>query len=143
MRFQQTKSSCGPASLANAARAMGIERTEDELIELCHTTPDGTTPRNLVKAANLISSGAFEVRERRPEVAIAFLRDSCRAGRAGVALVDEGEHYVAIVGRLGQRFVVVDPAHNDMVLCYNLDDWLARWRYPGPGSSIHYWAVIL
>jgi len=136
--FQSTRSSCGPASISNALESLGIKRTEAELASLCGQTADGTSPKGIIKCLKAIGNGvkAEVFRERRDEVAVLGLWHSIsERGRPFILLVDEFDHWVACVGHIGPRFVVVDSADNALVLFLSAPDLLARWV--GPDGGYH------
>jgi len=154
MRLQSHKASCGPAALGNALLALGLHRSEEELIKLCGTTAkDGTRTGNLVKATRTISAPSGDgnlpeislttavIDEGRQNVALLILLDSVRRGWASVALVDGWQHYVAVVGLLGDRICVVDSASNELWHSYTLEEWLGRWACND--AKRPYWAMII
>jgi ABC-type bacteriocin/lantibiotic exporter with double-glycine peptidase domain len=46
--LQTTPYTCAPAAGANIAALLGVHTTEGELVELCHTTRDGTFPARVL-----------------------------------------------------------------------------------------------
>lgn len=127
MHYQSRKSSCGPSSLANALEAIGVVRTEQELAELSRQTTDGTSSANLRKAVESIGLETVNVAEQRRQVAGWALGHFVRSGSPAMLVVDNDEHWVAVVGMLGRRFIVVDGADNELLLYYSLDALLDRW----------------
>lgn len=143
MKFQTTKSSCGPAALGNALQALGIQRSEEELAALCKTTPQGTTARNLRGAlATIEGVRNVAIEESRPDVAALRLMQAIYEGRPVICCVDGWEHYAVAVGVLGfgKRIVVVDSGDNDLVVVKTVDEFLDWWRGPGKKS---FWGVVL
>ena len=128
MRYQSRKSSCGPASLANALEALGIERTEDELGTLSKQDANGTSSINLRKAAEAIGVEVVSIIEQREESAGWALSAFLRSGHSAVIVVDSDTHWIAVVGMLGDRFIVADAADNDLLLYYSLGELLSRWK---------------
>jgi ABC-type bacteriocin/lantibiotic exporter with double-glycine peptidase domain len=141
MRFQSNKSSCGPAALHNALAALGIYRSEDELIALCKQKPDGTSARGLINAIKAIASADSPlhgrgVRWRDPEDAVVGLWWTiAEQGRPVVLCVDSFEHWVACTGYLGRRFAVMDSADNRLAIYYTHEELLKRWV--GPAGGYH------
>lgn len=139
MRFQSNRSSCGPAALHNALSAIGITRTEDELIALTGQTPDGTSPRGLVKAIKAITSPEapllgtpFSTKD--DEAAkVGLWWNVGNLGRPVILCVDQFEHWVVCVGYLGRRFQVVDSADNRLLISYSEGELLRRWSAPNGG----------
>lgn len=133
MRFQSNKSSCGPAALHNALASLGIYRTEDELIKLCKQTTNGTSPKNLVAAIRTLGGqiGEPQTWKNAAEAGIGLFWHVVEGGRPVILCVDEIEHWVVCVGRLGKRFAVVDSADNRLVIYYTPEELCARWGYEG------------
>ena len=133
-RLQSRKSSCGPNALKNALEALGIERTEDELGVLSKQTTEGTSQSGLERAIESIGKGdniilsCSRIYEQRRETAGWALSASVRAGCPVIAVVDNLDHWVSVVGLLNETFIAVDGASNDLVLYYSLDDFLTRWE---------------
>lgn len=136
MKFQQNRSSCGPAALHNGLAALGIIRGEDELIRLCKQTPDGTSASGIITAIRSISSTdnplkGLPVQWRSGDDAIVGLWwNIAEHGRPTILCVDACDHWVACVGKLGRRFSVVDSADNALLLYYTPESLLARWVSP-------------
>ncbi len=144
MRFQSNRSSCGPAALANALEALGIKRSEDELIPLTGQTPDGTDARGILKAIKAISTEAAPLRGDSIKVGeglawvLAWFHIA-HEGRPMILCVDEEDHWVAATGHLGDRLVVIDSGGNDLVFFYDKKGLLDRWK----ASDGRYYAIIL
>lgn len=127
MRYQSRKSSCGPASLANALEAVGIERTEDELAALSKQDAQGTSPVNLRKAAEAVGVETVNVSEQRREVARWCLEYHLHNGHPGLIIVDNDDHWVAVIGHLNGTYIVADTADNDLLVFYSAEGLLDRW----------------
>lgn len=155
MKFQVSKSTCGPVALGNALLALGITRGEEELVSLCRQTAlKGTPPRNLLRAVrsmategetetNLTVPGLdpYELRDTQPARAVYTLLHKLSEGRPSVALVDGGAHYVAVVGRLGtDRVCAVDSAGNELWHSYTIAEWTERWDC---GGAVPFWALVI
>lgn len=140
MRFQDTQSNCGPASLLNALAALGIHRTQEELATLCKTTgTDGTSPRNLQNAIRVLGRDPVVINERREDVAVLWLDAWLRMGRPVILCVDGGTHWVTAIGTLGYtRVLVADPADNELVLSYDRSVLVSRWVQNG-----RYYGVVV
>ena len=128
MRYQSRKSSCGPAALANALEAIGVVRSEDELGVLSKQDVNGTSSVNLRKAAEATGVETVLVNEQRDEVAEWCINSHINAGHSGLLVVDNDEHWVAIIGRLNGTYIVADSADNDLLCFYDTKSLLDRWR---------------
>lgn len=139
MRMQDTAANCGPASLSNALQALGVSRTQAECETLCKTSgTEGTTSRGLQAGIKAVGRKSDIINERRADVALTFLRADLHAGRAAVLAVDKDEHWVAAVGLCGERFLIADPADNELVLSLSGDQLKSRWASP-----VRYYGVVI
>lgn len=129
MRMQDTAANCGPASLSNALAALGIVKTQQECERLCKTTAqDGTSQKQLAAGARLAGRyGSGVVKHTKQFSALVELEHYLRMGRPMILCVDSGEHWVAAIGMLGHRFLVADPADNELVLSYDGSELARRW----------------
>lgn len=144
MKFQSTRSSCGPASLRNALEARGLHRTEEELVELCKQGPEGTSPRNLRRAIAAVGGVNKEIHESRPEVAILYLLQALYDGYPVICCVDEWQHWAVAAGVLGfgKRIVCVDSGDNNLVVMRTLDDFVEWWSGPDSATKRYYGVVV-
>lgn len=130
--MQDSQANCGPYALKNALAALGIERTAGELESACKTSAtDGTSLRKIFAAAGKIE-GCYPVtlREKRSDVALLKLSEALRRGRPVViawCTNNPGDHWVAVVGMLGDRYLVADSAHNELVITYTTGELINRW----------------
>lgn len=137
MKFQSNRSSCGPAALHNALSALGLTRSEDELITLSKQSPAGTSAAGIIKAIKAISTPeaplkGLPVQWRNPDDAIVGLWwNVAEHGRPTILCVDDLDHWVACVGKLGQRFSVVDSADNRLLIHYAPTELTRRWVAEG------------
>jgi ABC-type bacteriocin/lantibiotic exporter with double-glycine peptidase domain len=140
--YQTNRASCGPAALSNALEALGIERTEAELITLTGQNANGTSPRQLIRAIKSIQTDlrgdVFKVRGG-GEATIALWHSITQAGRPVILCVDAHEHWVCCTGYIGERFVLVDSAEVGLVFYYTADELVERWIGPKGG----YYGVIV
>ncbi len=109
--LQTTESSCGPACAATLLRKFGHKETESEIAEEAHTSRGGTENWYLARALHhhgvdphfMLVEGTNQAW---PAPAI-----------AGVRLPDAGNvgHFIAVLGREGEKYVVGDPANGKVV----------------------------
>lgn len=136
MRMQDSQANCGAYAVKNALAALGIERTASELEAACKTSAThGTSSRNIVKALSKIEGcDPLLIKEKRLVVARLLLNDALRRGRPVVIAwnsEEPGDHWVAVVGLLGDRYLVADSADNELVVSGD-DLWLAdHWGANG------------
>lgn len=71
------------------------------------------------------------IRERRRDIALLKLSEAVRRGRPVILSwrVDEpGDHWIAVIGVLGDRYLVADSGDAELVISCTLDELVDRWR---------------
>lgn len=133
MRLQDNQANCGPYALKNALAAIGIERTAAELEAACKTSATrGTSTANLVRAIAKID-GLYPVKvlEAKRDVALLRLRFALLQGRPVLlswCSERPGDHWVAAIGMIGERYLVADAADPELVLSYSVEELEEHWR---------------
>ena len=137
MRYQELAWSCGAAALVNASRALGKRIAEGRVRHLSETTEaDGTDEDGLIRAARGLKMTATEHHSADSNAAWAFVRSNVSDGRPCLICVDSWGHWVTVVGIVGDRVIVVDPAKTvrntaeNGTLSLLRKDLLPRWRCP-------------
>ena len=140
MRFQSHPCSCGAAACLNAIIALGGRATEAELRSLAGTTKEGTSADGIVKA--LRDSGYTAVRRIFAQELDAWewLQEELLRGKAVIIDVDDGEHWVAAIGFLGDKVTLADSGRyrknvqENGVLVLPKLELLERWRFETEGE---------
>ena len=129
MQYQSRKFSCGPATLANVLNLLEVEGgrvTEDAA---CVHTTEGTNERQL--KAGIEKHGCYaEVHKGRDSLgAIQWLDVCVNLGTPVILCVDAWSHWVAVVGKLGSDYLVIDPADPELLTKLNSGKVSARWNH--------------
>lgn len=136
MRLQDSTYSCGASAVQNALLALGISRSALELETLLGTSPvNGTSTRGLIKGLNQIDGcRPVTIREKRRDVALLRLRFALDAGRPVILTwrcTEPADHWVAAVGRLGERYLIADSADAELVLSLRVETLADQWSDGG------------
>ncbi len=135
MRGQDAEANCGPFALMNALRSLGIVRSREELETLCGTTMTaGTSPAKMYRGAGKLGlhGAPTKITERRLDIAMLKLRHALLAeGRPVVMVWHAGEHWVAAVGMLGERFLIADSADIELVISMSAEEVAEKWADGG------------
>ncbi len=114
---QERGYTCGAASLANALRWLGYETTETETARLASTCRTcGTDEKNLMLAARHFGFRTRLLRSRKEAAGERFLeRVLAHADRGEfvIAAVDDNLHWLLVMGTVGDRVAVADPARTE------------------------------
>lgn len=120
--LQSTASTCGAASTATVLRQLGVEVTEEEIAKEAHSYAGGTEAWYLARAArargfdvDFVFSPGFTPEDGLPAV-------------VGVRLGTIG-HFITILGREGNRFIVGDPLHGREVMSW--EELNKRYTFTG------------
>jgi len=103
--LQSSESSCGPASAATLLRHFGKDATELELAQAAFTTRRGTENWYLIRA---IRRHGLNVRYVVTEPGLDHLQFPAIAG-VRLNQADGAGHFIALLGKKGDNFVVGDP----------------------------------
>lgn len=125
----------------NALCALGRDASLEACEKVCKTDADGTSPKQLIAGAKAMGLEVVaEIREAKPDVALLRLDRALTRGLAAVLVVDDDEHWIAVVGMIGQRYLVADSADSELVLSLDAEALAERWE--GAGRKPYY-AIIL
>lgn len=142
MRFQTKRSSCGPAAGANACEAIGLSRTEDEMAALMGTKPDGTDAKQMKKGLQATGIKLGLIVEKRVHPAMLAMYFCLDTGKPVVIPVEQWEHWVVVVGKLGTRYIVIDSAGDELVKIMDGDE-LAKWWSFNNGKTENFYGIVL
>lgn len=126
--------SCGPASLVNAGRAIGIRIAESRIRALAGSEENGTDEHELISAARALGFKVTPHHGTDQAAAWAFVRANVLDGRPCLLCIDQWTHWVTVVGIVGDRVLVIDPTNTKKnvgengVHALSRPDLLRRWR---------------
>lgn len=104
---QSTAWSCGAAALANACEEVGLDITEQELIDLAGTNPEGTDDDGMLKACEALGLTATMFASADYEAAWDWLIDTLELSPVLICF-DGWDHWVVLTGTDGAAVVVQD-----------------------------------
>jgi hypothetical protein len=133
VRLQSSQANCGSTSLYNAAHALGRTAVSlEECERACKVSAtDGTSPKRLMMGVRELGLRVLlEIREARADIAAMQLERQIRSGHPVALVVDCDSHWAAVVGRLGDRYLVADSADSELVLSLSEGELLQRWANP-------------
>ena len=137
MRYQEFGWSCGPSALVNAARTLGKRVSEKRARSLSSCTEEaGADEVGLIAAARSLGLTATSHHSAEGSAAWAFVRANVLDGHPCLICVDSWGHWVTVVGIVGDRVILVDPANTKKNMGENgvhslsRTDLYKRWRCP-------------
>ena len=107
--YQAEDWSCGPASIVNACRVLGLRVSERSVRSLCGTTPDGTDDVQMIAAVRSLGLTATPHHSSDVAAAWAFVRSNAMEGRPSLICIDQWRHWVSIIGTIGGLVIIADP----------------------------------
>ena len=109
MKFQQSTYTCGPASIRNALRALGKKVSELKVRQYSSTTKeDGTNPECMCNAIAGLGYVARDFSTYNSAEAINWLTGALANSQPIILSVDDEEHWIVSIGRIGDRFILID-----------------------------------
>ena len=139
--------SCGPASIVNAARAIGVRVSEGRIRKLAGTTEDGTDESEMIQAARGIGLTATSHSSKDQAAAWAFVKANVLEGRPCCLCIDQWTHWVAVIAVVGDRVILADSANTKKnksengIISLSRTDLCKRWRAPGESEPFYAIAV--
>lgn len=111
MHFQKTCYSCGAASIVNALKCFGRNVSERKCRSLAGTSAeDGTEESGILSAIDALGYRSAVFSSEKKKESLQFLRQCLDDGKPVIIVSDRDTHWMTVVGRLGKRFLVTDPA---------------------------------
>jgi len=112
MRYQKDSFSCGAAAVVNAVRCFGRRIAEKNVRVFSNTTPeDGTSEEGIISALRGLGHGAESFEFMTRVAAADQLRENLMQGRPSIICIQNLQHWVTVVGMIGNKFVIFDPAN--------------------------------
>ncbi len=110
MKFQSLDYSCGPASVINALRCLGIRKTEKQILKVSNTNcKNGTDEKDMIRV--LTDLGLRVIKHEQGNLAKAWkwLNNRIKDGNPIIISINNWAHYVTVIGAIGDRVIIFDP----------------------------------
>lgn len=150
MELQKRGYSCGPAALRAVLYVYGRSFSEAGVRRWAGTTPEGTDEDGIKKA---IAHYGFRQREHQTSSirdATNWIKGNLRKGNPMLLCVDAEAHWIAVVGMLGKKIMVFDPAKKKNgrlrysgLRLYHPSDLAVRMSHVEDGIIQYYGMVVL
>ncbi len=137
--LQPDDRTCGPTSLKTALEILGMRKSLGDLIKLCKTNRNGTSPAKLIRAANSLGvsvlavewttlthlQNALKHQSLKPRAVIVdYLYDL----KADFSPHEESGHYAAVASySASNRRIVLFDSSTGTKKSYDWKDFLCRW----------------
>lgn len=146
MKLQRAPYLCGPLSVVNAARALGVRLTEREVrVHTGTTKKDGTNQYGIQSALEKLGFTFNEIKSRDREIAFNDLYGFLKSGYAVILSVEDCRHWAAAIGVIGQRVVTFDSwnsAANKSECGVDVVDRKQMFRWWTPDADGNYYAIV-
>ncbi len=109
MELQEEDYSCGPAALRAVLYVYHKQVSESAVRKWAGTTPKGTDEVGLRRAMAHYGFRAKEFQTSSVREATDWLKKSLRKGVPLILCVDGWDHWIAVVGTLGNKLIIFDP----------------------------------
>jgi ABC-type bacteriocin/lantibiotic exporter with double-glycine peptidase domain len=111
MKLQRGPGTCGAAVIVNCLRVFGKKIPQKRIESLAGTTPEhGTDENGILTALASLSYVGLPYQGPAKLKAIEWLDDALHAGPV-ILSVENGNHWVAVVGKAVDRYIVVDSTN--------------------------------
>lgn len=150
MKLQERKFSCGPAAIRAALYVLGHNLSEVALRKRAGTTSEGTDEKGVMRAIRCYGHRPREYQAESRKVAWGWLKSVLGRGKPTLLCVDQWDHWVAAVGRLGGKVLVFDPDSSSGrrkkysgLEVYTEQELGARWCYYEDNGKHIYYAISI
>lgn len=142
MKLQERMFSCGPAAVRAALYVLGHRVSEATLRKRAGTTPEGTDEKGLMRAIRSYGHKPKEYQSESRRASWAWLKGALGRGKPVLLCVDQWDHWVAAVGRLGGKVLIFDPdsspgrrkKYSGLEVYTEQELWI-RWMYEDEDSN--------
>jgi ABC-type bacteriocin/lantibiotic exporter with double-glycine peptidase domain len=142
---QETKFTCGPASIRNALLAMGFNHSEKKIRRLAGSDKtNGTDEKKLIRALRCLG---FEYKEFYNKTETAFKQRvtyNLKKGNRLIILTDHEDHWISIVEYENKYLRVVDPEARRVKKSLTPKE-LAKWclNFNKQTKETYYYGIII
>jgi ABC-type bacteriocin/lantibiotic exporter with double-glycine peptidase domain len=149
VELQERKFSCGPAACRAALYVLGHNVTEAALRKYAGTTPEGTDEKGIMRAINHYGHRTKEFQAESLKHSWSWLKKALGQGKPVLLCVDQWDHWIAAVGRLGGKIIIFDPDSSQGrkkysgLKVYNEHDLGKRWKFTETTGSSSYYAISI
>jgi ABC-type bacteriocin/lantibiotic exporter with double-glycine peptidase domain len=144
VRFQTKPGYCGATVVVNVLRTFGIKASEKRVASLAGTTIDGTDEHGIITALRSFGLTAEPYNGSSRSQSWTWLHGTLVMGKVVVLCVDNSNHWVAIIGTLLDRVVLIDSTctrvnkSENGVHVISSRRLLRRWTARDSGISSYY-----
>ncbi|MCC6866110.1 MAG: hypothetical protein IT280_08110 [Ignavibacteria bacterium] len=142
---QETKFSCGPASIRNSLIALGYLYSERKIRELAHSNRvNGTSEKKIFRALKQLG---FEFKAFQNKTEAAFKQRviyNLKKGNKLILLTDHEDHWISAVEYENKYITVIDPEQK-RVRKFLTPKSLGKWclNYNKRTSETYYYGIII
>lgn len=135
---QELDYSCGAFALLNCLQVLGFSATEQNIRELCNTSPKGTDENGIIKCIEKYKLGYRIVYSINPECFIGKLL------YPAVVLTDNTEHWIACLKKYKRKFHIIDSLYQEVEKEIPKKEFLALAKnLERDTGKIYYYAISL
>lgn len=135
MKYQKLTFSCGPAAIVNALRVFGKRVAEARVRKFTNTTKEnGTDEFGVMAGLSGLGFSYHQYNSSSRQEAVNWLTGAISNSQPVILCVDNHSHWITIIGKVGDRFILIDSANTQANIKENgthvvsLKQLTYRWR---------------
>lgn len=134
MRYQDRDWSCGPASIVNSCRVLGVRVSEGRARSLCGSDRNGTDAAQMIQAVRQLGLTVTPHQGSDASAAWAFVRSNLTEGRPSLLCIDQWRHWASAIASIGGLVLLADPIRTNRNMAENgiipasRTSLMRRWR---------------
>lgn len=142
---QQTKFTCGPASIRNCLLALGFIFSEKRIRFFTGTDREnGTSERNIFRALKILGFSYVEFYNKSEKAFRQRIISNIQKGNKMIILTDHEDHWISVVDYSNRKLEVIDPQlkRNKIELT---PKELAKWclNFNKCSKKTYYYGIII
>ncbi len=142
---QQTKFTCGPASIRNCLLAFGYIYSEKKIRDFTNTSRDsGTNERKIFRALKKLGFSYKEFFNKSERAFRQRIIYNLKKGNKIIILTDHEDHWISVVDYSNKKLEVIDPERRRIRLELTPKE-LGKWclNFNKQSKTTYYYGIII
>ncbi len=142
---QQTKFTCGPASIRNCLLALGFIFSEKRIRFFTGTDrKNGTSERSIFRALKILGFSYVEIYNKSEKSFRQRIIGNIRKGNKMIILTDHEDHWISVVDYSNRKLEVIDPQQKRNKIELTPKE-LAKWclNFNKRSKETYYYGIII
>jgi len=123
LQLQLNNYFCGPASIKAALHSIGLKSNQHTIAAQADTTKEGTDVNGMLTALSYYPVHTWEIDTNKWREAWGQVEINTANGYPTIICVDNYYHWVTVIGKFGDKFLIFDPQRHDKTSGITFNNW--------------------